>query len=424
MSFSVSQYLALVSSIILITPCNSEAPAHVQSQYGQLVTSSTLTWVRSGLGQALPPGAVSSGTGDGVMCRGHVNGVLSPGYTSRSRCMVAGTAGKLIKMTQYFVLTHVASASKLKWISYERFNAVPQGAVAGLEGDDNVFLGRVLDGGVMRTAFIEIGSMKTGSFGGQIAVYSVDDNVHLVSSCDILIEVEPVSYQLDIGPYDKKPKTETKTVVLASSSMFRFEEGQSKIARMTKMVSYKYEKSLYFGHIKGVIKGLPTKIKMATGETKSIIWGKTDTDKQTESIMVEYNMNKNTAVDTEIRADQVSEEQSWSGLLVAVFSDGSRRERLVTGVTLTTYLDMIQPVYSNPHNIKQQYADTSLTTELTNSTIIHNMVNLQNLQNVQQNFNDSLQFTNSLNLNSNSINYSSKIFISKLIYITCITKFL
>ena len=131
-----------------------------------------------------------------------------------------------------------------------------------------------------------------------------NNQVHLVSGCDILVEVEPISYQLYIEIYDTKPKITTEKTVLATSNMFRFEEGLNSIARMTKMVSYTYEKSLYFGHIKGVIKGLPTKIKMPTGESRSVIWGRTETDKQGESMMVEYNMDKNTAVDFEIIADQ------------------------------------------------------------------------------------------------------------------------
>merc|ERR1711988_1277792 len=75
--------------------------------------------------------------------------------------------------------------------------------------------------------------------------------------------------------------------------------------------------------------------------------------------MVEYNMDKNTAVDFEIIADQVEEEQTWSGRMVSVFADGSIRERSVLGATLSSFLDKIHPVYSSPHRSKQQFADAS-----------------------------------------------------------------
>jgi len=383
--------------LVMLSCCNSETPAHVQSKYGQLVTSSTLTWVRSGLGMTLPPEAVSSGTGDGVICRGHVSGVLVSGFTSRSRCMVAGTGGRLVSLSQYHVLTHVHSASKLKWVTYERFSPVPIGAVAGLETGETVFIGRVLESGVMRTSFLELGSVNNGGFGSRIAVYSSDDKVHLVSGCDILVEVEPISYQLFIETYDKKPKITTEKTVLATSSMFRFEEGLNSIARMTKMVSYTYEKSLYFGHIKGVIKGLPTKIKMPTGESRSVIWGRTETDKQGESRMVEYSMDKNTAVDFEIIADQVEEEKTWSGRMVSVFSDGSIRERNVLGATLSSYLDKIQPVYSNPHRIKQQYAATDENNSELETTKSTNENQLPIQQETIYVFNETDELTSSSN---------------------------
>ena len=149
--------------ISLVAACLAEDPAHVQSEYGQLVTSSTLAWARSGVGISLPANSVSSGTGDGVLCRGQVHGITVAGFTSRSRCMVAGTGGKLISLTRYYVLTHVTNASKLKWVTYERFSPVPSGAVAGLdETGSYVFMGRKLDGGVMRTALLEMGSAKNG----------------------------------------------------------------------------------------------------------------------------------------------------------------------------------------------------------------------------------------------------------------------
>ena len=87
------------------------------------------------------------------------------------------SGGRLVSLSQYHVLTHVHSASKLKWVTYERFSPVPIGAVAGLETGEVVFIGRVLESGVMRTSFLELGSVTTGGFGSRIAVYSSDDKV-------------------------------------------------------------------------------------------------------------------------------------------------------------------------------------------------------------------------------------------------------
>ena len=99
-----------------------------------------------------------------------------------------------------------------------------------------------------------VGAARDGVFGGRIAVYSVDDVVRLESQCDLLVEVEPVKYQLDILQNIKQPQRSSEKSVLATSTMFRFEEGLDSVARMTKMVSYTYEKSLYFGPIFGILK--------------------------------------------------------------------------------------------------------------------------------------------------------------------------
>ena len=50
-------------------------------------------WMQ-GLGASLPDTAVSSGTGDGVLCRGG-GGLARAGFTRRGRCMVPGPGGKL-----------------------------------------------------------------------------------------------------------------------------------------------------------------------------------------------------------------------------------------------------------------------------------------------------------------------------------------
>ena len=77
--------------------------------------------------------------------------------------------------------------------------------------------------------------------------------------------------------------------------------------------------------------------------------------------MVGHNMNKNTAVDITVSAQLVTEEQPWQGRMRAVFSDGSGREREVEGVTVTSYLDMIQPTYSVLYQIKEQELEVEET---------------------------------------------------------------
>ena len=66
----------------------------------------------------------------------------------------------------------------------------------------------------------------------------------------------------------------------------------------------------------------------------------------------------------EVEAQLVTEEQPWRGRITSVFSDGSHREREVAGVTITSYLDMIQPHYSVIYQIKEQVVESTTSMEV------------------------------------------------------------
>ena len=326
-------------------------PAHIQSVYGQLVTSSTLTWQRSGTGFELPEDSVPSGTGTGVVCRGRHHGTELVGKTELGRCRV-GFNNRLVSISSFYVLTQVPYASKLEWKRFARFAKPPQGAVSGVDGNEPMFIARRLgEKGVMDAAVIELAASTYGT--GVLKVYD-EYGVVEVDNGDILVELEPVRYELKLDEFDKDAKRTSARKVLASSSIFRFMEGKETTARMQKMLTYTYQKSRYFGQVKGTIKGLPARISLPSGEVKSMMWGMEDLNQQEETMMVGHSMTHNSAVDVVIRAMSVKEEQPYTGTLVAVFADGSVRERRVEGVQQIHYLDDIQPQYSKLYVIKDQ----------------------------------------------------------------------
>ena len=76
------------------------------------------------------------------------------------------------------------------------------------------------------------------------------------SNGDILVEVEPARYELDIHDLSNGKKLKNKSKItkehakLAKSSLFRFDEGRDAEARLQKVLSYAYEKSEYYGQVK------------------------------------------------------------------------------------------------------------------------------------------------------------------------------
>jgi len=129
------------------------------------------------------------------------------------------------------------------------------------------------------------------------------------SDCDLLVEVEPVRYELKEIKYIKEPAIKSTKKVLASTSIFRFAEGQQEEARMQKMVSYDYKKSFYIsGHILGTIRGLPGLLRLPSGERKEVQWGMSEVLAQREAVMVGLPMARHTAVDVTVTAESVTEE--------------------------------------------------------------------------------------------------------------------
>ena len=82
------------------------------------------------------------------------------------------------------------------------------------------------------------------------------------SSGDILVEVEPVRYELDIHDSSNekmlknRPKETKKQVMLTKDSLFRFDEGRDQEARLQKVLSYAYQKSEYYGQVSKTISSL------------------------------------------------------------------------------------------------------------------------------------------------------------------------
>jgi hypothetical protein len=205
--------------------------------------------------------------------------------------------------------------------------------------------------GTMWPAVVE---MPVSDYGFGTFKFHTDHDIEDTNEGDVLIEVEPVRYELLVDKFAKKGKSSSERKVLASASIFRFAEGREELARMQKMLAYSYETSLYLGQMRGVIKGLSVRVHLPSGEKKSLAWGVADINRQSESMMVGYDMRPNSAVDVVISAAAVTEEQPYTATLVAVFGDESRRERRVEGVMVTHYLDSIRPEYSQLYVIKDQ----------------------------------------------------------------------
>ena len=143
------------------------------------------------------------------------------------------------------MLINVDRAARLEWRPYSRYAGVPEGAVAAVDessasvvGDNDIFIGRHLSS--FSTSWLP-GSIevprRSANF-GVLRVFNSKGNMSEESTGDILVEVEPVRYELELHaslPEDEPQRTKKvlrSDVVLAQSSLFRFDEGKDTQVRI------------------------------------------------------------------------------------------------------------------------------------------------------------------------------------------------
>lgn len=355
--------------------------ASVKSKYGQLVTSSTLTWksvntfdIKSDtiqLEDAVPSGT-SGASKDSVVCRAEHHGTVVTGRTTSGAYCAIGFVNKVYKKEKFDILVNEDKAAKLEWIPYGKFLAVPEGAVAGVDmnsNTDHLFIGRHLSNqGEYLSGAIQV-PLSSYSFGSMVA-FDDSGRVLEVSRGDVMVEVEPKRYELLLKEKTEtgsglKPKVTRQDIVLAKSSLFRFDEGKDREARLQKVLSYDYEKSEYYGQIPGMIRALPATIKLSNGQIHSILWGLPEKSKQTETLMVGHALRHQTAVDVSVVGVLITEEHSYSADLTTVFPDGTRQHRQVSGVLQRRYLNNIRPEYSRVYRIKDSIIVSAKPDEIT-----------------------------------------------------------
>ena len=119
------------------------------------------------------------------------------------------------------------------------------------------FKGRHLSSDAWFPGAVEV-PRRSASF-GLMRVFNGKGQMSEENSGDILVEIEPVRYELEVQTAlpDDQPRRTKKVVrsdvVLAKSSLFRFDEGKDSEARMQKVLSYEYEKSEYYGQVSGFL---------------------------------------------------------------------------------------------------------------------------------------------------------------------------
>lgn len=114
--------------------------------------------------------------------------------------------------------------------------------------------------------------------------------------------------------------------------------------------------------VPGMIRALPTTIRLPNGQVQSILWGLPEKSTQHETLMVGNSLKHYRAVDVSVVGVRITEEAPYKATLTAIFPDGSRRQRTIDGVAQRIYLNNIRPEYSIVYQIKESVQSSQLTT--------------------------------------------------------------
>lgn len=399
MIINISTLFGLFSLVLLQQYASSENSVRLKSKYGQLITSSTLKWV-SRNGGKLPENTVVGSVefladeGDqndlqpfGInkkpetkkneiyICRALHNGAWIPGGLHEDRedkCTVS-FIGKVYEYERYEVLQNVDNAARLVWSDWQD-DEVPAGAVSC--GADIYIAHRaspkfkLIDNNYpIGTSFL-IGKVdvKEGLF-GRISVINEDKQEESgLRDGQILIEIEPIKYELTVTKLqESKKKVSKKTVQLGEATL----QNPGNISRMTvdTVVAYKWDYVSNWGQGKAMLKGLLTTINFDKPPfVEEIKWGISST-KSTDGLeKIETALDPGVGVHVTVMGNSSNVDIPYSGTLVSIFGDNTITSRTIQGTWhQTAMLDITQhfgPLYYI-QNLTQVPTTTTTTTTTT-----------------------------------------------------------
>nr|CAD7205185.1 unnamed protein product [Timema douglasi] len=394
---SDSQNMIAVILLMVLLRASAEMGVHIRSNYGQLVTSSTLQWV-PGEDGTRPQNAVVGAheiievvpivdtTEDTHMeqqvkvpvyvCRARHNGVwISGQLRSDQRFCSISLLGVASTSNRYEVLENVDEGARLQWVPWDRFSRIPTGAVAG--GETYVARRVVEDGeesnkdagpGVLGFTH-HLGKLDPKDGLGRITIINQNNEEQDFTDGEVLVEIEPVRYELTGLKFNLWRKRLMRRLVTLTNNTLR--NGAATVAVNVDMaLAYDSEYSLYWGQGKAILKGLPTTVRLANGTlVGEIKWGLPEVEERKDLFSVEYFLEPGTAVNVTLRGNHTESEVPYSGKLVAVYEDGSTKARDIEGSRREVAMLDVRPEFSAVYYIRNlTLVPTTTTTTSTTTT--------------------------------------------------------
>jgi len=349
------------SYTIVSKPGQSGDRAHTLSSYGQLVTSSCLGWVgissvKSGMVTSNLAGMVK----DRAICRIKDGDDLIPGRTDiGENCL-----GEGIQKIDYQVLVDLVGMARLEWRHWDMFTRPQIGSVAY---NENIFIGRFQKDGVPVIGDLDFGR----GMNGDIRAFLRNNKEVKRTIGEVLVEVEPIKYQLENIIFHRGRGVKTKTQIHLGSVTLHADTEHSHdwvMARTT--VHYLHPSYSYWGYVPGTVRGLPVRVQGNATTFTQAVWGVEQREELRGEYMVQARLQSGTAKNLTLTGILVRREVPYTATLTMVYMDGIVRRHTVHATHVSDSMEEFLENSGQPYFSKSGISapTTTITTSSTSTT--------------------------------------------------------
>lgn len=300
--------------LLTVSYTSSQQRAHSLSSYGQLTTSSSLGWVE--VGEVGEERLVR--TGETGVCRLRRGGRLEAGSLSDGECRLV--EGERLDR-EYEVLVDLYGMGRVEWRHWDMFTGVSIGTVSYLKE-------RYVASLTLNSSTV-VGDMSLArGLSGDIRAWVTNQTVTTTSG-EVLVELEPVRYQLErlsLGSVRVVRREEVRAV--PTTRVLGQGTGQ-----VTVEVSVRWNSSRHWGHVEGLVRGRPTVV-----EGEHLVWGVTtySCNTHTDTLNLSHhslNLSSSLTLATITRP--------YTALLTAIYRDGLTSRHNISAEVKETLLERV-----------------------------------------------------------------------------------
>ncbi|XP_055624570.1 protein unzipped [Toxorhynchites rutilus septentrionalis] len=316
---------------------------------------------------------------ESYVCRIQVEGIYCAGQThmeDSSTICTASLQSDVRRHRTFEVLVNRGGGGKLKWQPWNKYRTEKfPGAVSASTGKvDDYYVARVkLEHHGHHHPFIVGNYDPLAKLGGRIyaPLPGAPDTMEYERG-DILVEIEPVQYELRNIKLNKLRTVIKKNTTILGATVLSNEEDITNQAET--VITYDYAKVTYYGRQEGVVNGIPTKvIDPRTQQAVDMYWGVELPERKFETKSINTILQPGTAINVTLLGNYTEMEAPYHAILKAYYDDNSDAvSRKLGGYMLSKDMEDVKiefsPIYWIENGTLVPTTTTTTTTTTTSTT--------------------------------------------------------